>query len=33
VTYRVVVTATARADAIEAFNWIADRSPEAATRW
>jgi plasmid stabilization system protein ParE len=33
VKYRVVVTATARADAIEAFTWIAERSPDAAARW
>jgi toxin ParE1/3/4 len=33
VTYRVVVTATARSDAIEAFTWIAERSPDAAARW
>jgi plasmid stabilization system protein ParE len=33
VTYRVVVTAKARADAIQAFRWIAERSPDAATRW
>ena len=32
-TYRVVVTATARADAIGAFSWLADRSPDAAARW
>lgn len=32
-TYRVVVTARARADAVEAFRWLADRSPEAAGRW
>jgi plasmid stabilization system protein ParE len=33
VTYRVVITARARGDAIEAFRWLADRSPEAAARW
>jgi plasmid stabilization system protein ParE len=33
VTYRVVVTDTAKADAIAAFSWLADRSPEAAARW
>jgi plasmid stabilization system protein ParE len=33
VTNRVVVTATARADAIAAFRWLADRSPNAAARW
>ncbi|MDR3634470.1 MAG: type II toxin-antitoxin system RelE/ParE family toxin [Isosphaeraceae bacterium] len=32
-TYRVVFTPTARADAIDAFRWIADRSPNAAARW
>jgi len=32
-TYRIVVTARARADAVEAFRWLADRSPEAAGRW
>lgn len=32
-TYRVVVTARARADALEAFGWLADRAPEAAERW
>jgi len=30
---RVVVTARARADALEAFAWLAERSPEAAERW
>ena len=33
VSYRVVVTARARADAVEAFRWIAERSPAAAARW
>jgi plasmid stabilization system protein ParE len=33
VKYRVVVTARARADAVEAFRWIADQSPDAAARW
>jgi plasmid stabilization system protein ParE len=33
VTYRIVVTATARANAIEAFTWLAGRSPDAAARW
>jgi plasmid stabilization system protein ParE len=33
VSYRVVVTARAMADAIEAFRWIAERSPDAAARW
>jgi plasmid stabilization system protein ParE len=32
-TYRVVVTARARADAIEAFRWKADRSAQVAARW
>jgi len=32
-TYRVVVTARARADALEAFLWLAERSPDAAERW
>lgn len=32
-TYKVVVTARARADAVEAFRWLAERSPEAADRW
>ncbi len=32
-SYRVVVTARARADAVQAFRWIADQSPDAATRW
>jgi plasmid stabilization system protein ParE len=33
VTYRVVFTARARADAIEQFHYLADRSPDAAARW
>jgi plasmid stabilization system protein ParE len=33
VTYRVVVTARAPADAIAAFGWLAERSPDAAARW
>jgi plasmid stabilization system protein ParE len=33
VTYRVVFTPRARADAINAFRWIAEKSPEAAARW
>jgi len=33
VSYRVVVTARARADAVQAFRWIADQSPDAAARW
>lgn len=32
-TYRVVVTTRARADALEAFVWLAERSPDAAERW
>jgi len=32
-TYRVVVTARARAEALEAFVWLAERSPDAAERW
>jgi toxin ParE1/3/4 len=32
-TYRIVVTARARADAVEAFRWIAEKSPTAAVRW
>lgn len=32
-SYRVVVTARARADAVEAFRWIAEQSPDAAARW
>ena len=32
-TYRVVVTARARADGVAAFRWIAERSPAAAMRW
>jgi plasmid stabilization system protein ParE len=33
VIYQVVVTASARADAVEGFRWIADQSPDAAARW
>jgi plasmid stabilization system protein ParE len=33
VKYRVVVTARARADAVEAFRWMAAQSPTAAARW
>jgi plasmid stabilization system protein ParE len=33
VSYRVVVTARAAADAIETFRWIAERSPDAAAHW
>lgn len=32
-TYRVVVTARARADALETFTQLAERSPDAAERW
>jgi plasmid stabilization system protein ParE len=32
-TYRIVVTARARADVVTAFRWIAEQSPDAATRW
>jgi plasmid stabilization system protein ParE len=33
VTYRVVFTARARADAVRQFQFLADRSPAAAARW
>jgi plasmid stabilization system protein ParE len=33
VTYRVIFTPRARAEAVEAFRWIAERSPAAAERW
>jgi plasmid stabilization system protein ParE len=33
VNYRVVFTVRARADAIEQFNYLPDRSPDAASRW
>jgi plasmid stabilization system protein ParE len=33
VSYRVVFTARARADVLDAFRWIADQSPDAAARW
>jgi plasmid stabilization system protein ParE len=33
VTYSVVVTARARADAIEAFRWKTEQSPQVAARW
>src|SRR5205085_5251411 len=33
VTYRVIFTPRGRADAMEAFRWIAERSPAAAARW
>ena len=32
-SYRVVVTARARADAVEALRWLAERSPDNAARW
>ena len=32
-TYRVVFTARARADVVEQFRYLADRSPAAAARW
>lgn len=32
-TYRVLLTATARDEFLEAFRWLAERSPEAADRW
>ncbi len=32
-SYRIVVTLTARTDAVEAFQWIAEQSPDAAARW
>jgi len=32
-SYRVVVTARARADALEAFAQLAEHSPDAAERW
>jgi plasmid stabilization system protein ParE len=33
VTYRVVFTARARADAVRQFHFLADRSPAAAAKW
>jgi plasmid stabilization system protein ParE len=33
VTYRVVFTARARADVVEQFRYLFDRSPAAAARW
>jgi plasmid stabilization system protein ParE len=33
VTYRVVFTARARADAVRQFRYLAERSPAAAGRW
>ena len=30
---RVVFTPRARADTVNAFRWIAEKSPEAAARW
>ncbi|MFO0954170.1 MAG: type II toxin-antitoxin system RelE/ParE family toxin [Isosphaeraceae bacterium] len=32
-TYRVIVTPTAEAEAMETFRWYAERSPEVAERW
>jgi toxin ParE1/3/4 len=32
-TYRIVVTTTARADVLEVFRWLAEKSPTAAGRW
>ena len=32
-SYRVIFTPKARADAIEAFRWIAEQSPDAVARW
>lgn len=32
-SYRVVFTARARADALEGFRWIAERSEQAAAKW
>jgi plasmid stabilization system protein ParE len=32
-TYRVIFSPRARADVVEAFWWIADRSPTAGDRW
>ena len=32
-TYRVIVTARARADAVKQFHFLVDRSPAAAARW
>ena len=31
--YRVVIQPRARADALEGFRWLAERSPAAARRW
>jgi len=33
VSYRVIVTPTADAEALEAFRWYAEHSPAAARRW
>jgi plasmid stabilization system protein ParE len=33
VSYQIVITRRAKADAAEAFRWLADRSPSAAARW
>ncbi len=32
-SYRVIITPTADAEAMESFRWYADRSPGAAARW
>ncbi len=32
-TYKVIVTPTADAEAMEAVNWYAERSTDAAQRW
>ena len=32
-SYRVVITTRARDDALAAFQWLAERSPDAAERW
>ena len=31
--YRIVITAMARSDAVQAFRWLTERSPDAAARW
>jgi plasmid stabilization system protein ParE len=33
VKYRVVVSARAKAEALKAFGWLADESPDAAAHW
>ena len=32
-TYRILIQPRARAEAMESFRWLAERSPAAATRW